>query len=48
MLVQESIIGASGGCADTNEYYRSNREAVLVQNSSIAALVKLCWYSRLL
>ena len=38
----------SGSCIGTEEYYRSSREAVLVQKSNIGALGWLCWYSRVL
>ena len=36
----------SGGCAGAEEYYRSTREAVLVQQSIIGSLGTLCRYSR--
>ena len=38
----------SGGCAGTAEYYRSTRQAVLVQESTIEALERLCRYRRIL
>ena len=49
MLVQHGIIGAfdrellehSRGCAGTAKYYKSTREAVLVQQSIIGALGRL-------
>ena len=37
-----------GSCIGTEEYYRSTREAVLVQRSIIGALGRLCWYSRVI
>ena len=37
-----------GGCAGTEKYYRSAREALLVQQSIIGALGRLCWYRRVL
>ena len=38
----------SKGLVDRAEYYRSAREAVLVQHSTITALRRLCWYCRVL
>ena len=38
----------SRGCTDTDEYYMSTREVVLVQKSTIGELGRLCWYSRVL
>ena len=38
----------SGSCIGTEEYYRSTREAMLVQKSIIGALGRLCWYSRVI
>ena len=34
----------SGGCGRTAEYYRSTREALFVQKSTIEAVGRLCWY----
>ena len=56
MLVQQGNIGAfdkellehSRGCVGTAEYYKNSREAVLVQQSTIGALGRLCWYRRVL
>ena len=36
------------GCFGRAQYYRSTREAVLVQQSTIGALESLGWYSRVL
>ena len=41
-------MGNSGGFAGTEECYWSTRDAVLVQKSTIGALVRLCWQSRAL
>ena len=38
----------SGGCADTDRYYWSTREAVLGWKNAIVAVRRLCWYSRVL
>ena len=48
MLVQQNTIEHSGGCVGTAEYNRSTGEAVLVQQSTIGALGRLCWYRRVL
>ena len=56
MLVPQGIIGAfdrellehSRGCVGTAEYYENTREAVLVQQSTIGALGRLCLYRRVL
>ena len=40
--------GRAGKCADTEDYYRGTRAAVLVQYSFIGALGSLCWYGRVL
>ena len=42
------VLGHSGGCSGTAEYYRSTPESVLVQQSTTGALGRLCWYSRVL
>ena len=37
-------LGHWGSCAGTEECYRSTREAVLVQQITIGALGRICWY----
>ena len=39
---------ALGGCAGIAEFYKSTGDTVLVQNSTVGGLVRLCWYSRVL
>ena len=38
----------SGGCTGTATYYRSTKEAVLVQQNNIGALGRLCGHRILL
>ena len=38
----------SGCCAGTAAYYRITEEAVLVRQSTIGALERMSWYSRVL
>ena len=52
MRVQQSTIDAllehSEGCVGKVEFYRSTGEAVLVQQSTIGTIGRLCWYRRVL
>ena len=52
MLVQQNTIGILEmhweGCVGTAEYYRSTGDAVLVQQSTVGALGRLCVYTRVL
>ena len=44
----KGTIGKWEGCACIAEYCRSTGEAVMVHQSTIEALERLCWYRRIL